>query len=231
MKKIFIIFVLAVICSAFAADYASIIAEAKAAAGKKDHAAALLKFDEAVNTAATSAQKLEAYTGKFLTLNAMNKAAEAKELINNALEDESLNELDARRLANNVGQAYIWTVHCEFGLSILKAVKDLPCPYYSNEYFSTMNLIAMTYLSRKKDYPTAITIMEEYLAVKNIHPGNAAAAWSNIGLAYERMNKKAEALAAYKTSLEFMNKVTYKVDKSSREKKIRELEAELKSGK
>lgn len=212
----------------YGADFSALVNDAQKLAQQKDFVAAELKYAEAAKLAVKSSEKYKAYAGQLQALWGEGKNKAADSLVESATEDELLKGTELRRFINLAASHELWGPRPERCLDLLRANMAVNCPTTDNEYFVTYSLLANYFLVRRKLPEIAIQTMMEMVNTPHLHPANYHSCWMLIGNAKFSLGQNAEALESYRKALEWLKKVTYKVDFTETEKKIRKAEEALK---
>lgn len=206
-----------------AANFGELNEAAEKAAKEKDFVTAETKYAEALESASDSAQKTKAILGKFEAMRGQKRIGDAEKFLLACVEDESIQERDARHILNTLAGTMLWWKGREDrALELLQQAQNCKCPATDNVYFRTYYYMANLY-SKKGDPQAVIDVLENVLKVRGQHPANLYTAHRMTGGAYEKLGDTEKALEHYRLALENGKKVKYKFDYSPAEKDVERL--------
>ena len=150
------------------------------------------------------------YKATMDKFNAMRKLkqydAAEKFLLDAVKNDSKLTASIKRNILNHLAGLNLWNGRHGFAMGLLQQAAELKVSHREAAYFYSYWYQAHLYNSRFKELQKAIDTLALITNDKLIHPAYVSDSYGLMGAIYLKLDKKAEALDAYKKAVEFGQK-------------------------
>ena len=205
-----------------AEDHAVLMKEGAAARKAKNHQLAVRKYTEAQQAAGNARQRFDATVACAAELQALKQRERARDLYEEELKKELYSNTQRQSMLVKIAAMYLWDRnHYQYALDKINLALALKGAREDEPlYFLMCHYAACIYNHFKKEYDPIIVICETPAARSRIS-WHKWTLYSQIGNAYEKLGRKADALWNYRLAAEYGKKA--KRDTRKIEAKIKEL--------